>query len=73
MVLKPTNWHANAEQPACWEIGKGPGEPWAYVPGEASRAPRAQESNQSSGIPLLGCVTLGGPSIPQALVFPSVK
>ena len=33
MVLEPTNWHANAEQPACRETGRGAGELRACAPG----------------------------------------
>ena len=33
MVLEPTNWHANAEQPACRETGRGAGELQACAPG----------------------------------------
>ena len=33
MVLEPTNWHANAEQPACQETGRGAGELQACAPG----------------------------------------
>lgn len=73
MVLEPSNWRANAEQLACWEIGRGPGELRACAPGGASRDPGVQTPNQSPGIPLPGHPLGQALRFPQAWASLSVK
>lgn len=56
MVLEPTNWRANAEQPACRETGRGTAELRACGLGGVSQASEGQASDWSSCIcpPWLG-------------------
>lgn len=42
-ALGPTNWQADAEQPAHRETGRGAEELWARAPGGASRAPGCKQ------------------------------
>ena len=71
MGLGPTNWCANAEQPAAGRL-EGFWELQACAPGGASGTPGALASNQSADLPFAGYLTLGRPlNLPKPW-FPSL-